>query len=689
MLFVVYLLTLGNLAGGILKKIFAIEYKFSQIILGSFFVFASLGSIGGAAILFVSLSGAIIFCIFLVNALIFLIAYWWIKKSQAVHVEVGGGESGGLFFKKNILRSYAAIFSACIVYGLYLLAQSKTGEALQTPWHTIRSEYVIIFFVSVFSLGLFIFSRLKTWLLLTFLVLQTFLLHSYLPLTHDSFYGADGWRHIANEQRLLDGQGFLEATLADGGSVSRLNSFIGRLSYGNFWFSNVVLAKFFDLDLVSTTKWFLPIVWPLVFPVLLFEIARLLGWSNRKSLFLAWLGLLPFAWQAAGSFTLPVSFGFLVWLSAFLLILKRTSYPHKKQAIVLACIGVSLFFGYTLYFILFWLAWLVAEFLRSNIFGVDKIKFKLSILFVILVMPVLEFFAGYGKFDQTISWLGQVKQVIGNFLGIYIANGPRPHDIATGNIIFNQTPSYAFVTNVFLTSKWLLVVFMVVFFGFVLYGCWYAWKTEIQAVQLLLVFSIGILLSYIITNYFLTGPHILARRLDAVVALGMITLFAYGLFEARKRLNRYAKFAGMAAVLVLSFFITVSYSLGPDAYAVGTSEYQASNHVWFQEKTEEKKCVLGDTYPLLALEAVSRKEIIGGGFPIDANFAQPERVMLFNQIKTLPYYELLEKAAVLTGADHCWLIEKKENFQNQYMLDGDRLSIFGDVVAIRFDLDKK
>ena len=65
----------------------------------------------------------------------------------------------------------------------------------------------------------------------------------------------------------------------------------------------------------------------------------------------------------------------------------------------------------------------------------------------VLFIPLLEIISGYSHFDRGVNFLTQIKQFIGNFTAYYLASGPRPHDIAVGNIIFNQTPAYAFVPN--------------------------------------------------------------------------------------------------------------------------------------------------------------------------------------------------------------------------------------------------
>ena len=161
-------------------------------------------------------------------------------------------------------------------------------------------------------------------------------------------------------------------------------------------------------------------------------------------------------------------------------------------------------------------------------------------------------------------------------------------------------------------------------------------------------------------------------------------LFFYGLTKIYQRFVWKNKTWQILAMLVLSLGITASYSLGPDTNTVNVGEYEAASYVWLQEQLSEKPCVLADTYPLLALEAVSAKQIIGGGFPIDADFGQPERVKSFEQMNIAINDNLLNQVGQLTDADHCWFIGKAENFQKQGILKAE--NVFGDSAIIRYNI---
>ena len=564
-------------------------------------------------------------------------------------------------------------------WGFSLLYHARTGESILTPWQTIPSSYIYVFFAATFLLGLLIFSSLRTGTILFLLMAHTLLLHSYLPLTHEFFYGADGWRHVANEVRLVEEKPFLEAKLSEeiGNKKQDIGYWkldIGKLSYGNFWGVSVILSRLLSLDLLPLNKWFMPILWSLFLPLLLFEFGGLLNFGKRGSLLLSWLGFLPFAWQAGGAFTLPVNSGFLSWLLFVILILKRLNHPltpsfvRRGQVMILSAIGLLSFFGYALYALLFWLAWGVGETVRLKI--KDK-RLKIVMLIVAagvgaITIPAVEVLAGYSQIPTTINWLGQVRQLFGNFTGWYLAAGPRPHDITAGNIIFNQVPSYAFVGNVFTVWRWWLVDFMVLLIVAVHVGLAISLRKKEAVYTWLAVIWTSVMVSYIIGRYILVGEQIFSRRLDNVIALFFVVLsavFLNWLFVKSPIAGgrRGVLVSPARAALFFCFFvflfscgITTSYSLGPDTSTVSADEYKAMQYVWSQEKGNQNHCVIADTMPLLALEAISQKEIIGGGFPINQYFAQPEREKIFEQIKMGSQKEI-DSARRVTGADYCWV----------------------------------
>ncbi len=662
--------------------------------------------------------------------------------------------------------SGVTLYVFLFLYALFLLVQSKTGASILSPWQTIHPAYIYVFTVATFILGLLIFSSLKIRCLLLLLVLHSFLLHSYLPLTHNLLYGADQWRHIANEQRTLNGQPYLKAklssrpqegSLAHGttdrdsssarASLGMTGEAVGRLAYSQSWFLTVGIARITGLDLITINKWLIPILWSLCFPLLLYKLGRTLEWSERQSLFLVWLSALPFAFQAAGSFTLPVNLGFLIWLAFLIPLFQRLRNPHPGQILLLVVLGVVSLFGYPLFGVLYWLVWGVGEVMllrakrslamprKANLpdkviaGGLPPLDLRsgclersrgarwsmridlLAMTFITaLVLPALELIAGYSHFVK-INWLAQLKQIIGNFSAWYLGSGPRPHDIATGNIIFNQVPSYTFVSNWFTVWRGWLVIFMLAFWIIVIVGGRELWRRRTPAFYFLLPITLGLTGSYLISRYFLQGEEVLTRRLDVVLALLFVILFVEGFYatlsrcpllkkEGRGVVNDasphykdpsvpatghlpFVRGGQLVAIAFLSIGIAASYSLGPDTNTVSTDEYQAMQYIWSQEQHNSEHCVLAETYPLLALEAISNKEIIGGGFPIDATFGQLERQRLYSAILKNSSFETWKEVLNLIKLNSCWLVAEKNTLQyNEFVkVEVHNMQLFGNIVV--------
>jgi hypothetical protein len=70
----------------------------------------------------------------------------------------------------------------------------------------------------------------------------------------------------------------------------------------------------------------------------------------------------------------------------------------------------------------------------------------------------------------------------------------------------------------------------------------------------------------------------------------------------------------------------------------------------------QKYCVLANTWPLLALESESGREIVTGGFPFYYEYRQPERVQLFDNMNKNPSVKDMERALAITGAKDCYFM---------------------------------
>ena len=341
-----------------------------------------------------------------------------------------------MVLNKYVEKILGPLFFILAGFGYYLLMSSEASGNIISPWQTIHPAYIYVFLGTTIILGLLLaFSNTKVRYLLGFLIIYSFVLHAYLPLTHNLLYGADGWRHIASEAQLLDGHWPTATTLRDG---SRDGFEVGDVAYGGFWIVSALVSKITTLNLVTVTKWLLPILWSIIFPILMFWLARSLAINRRLALLAVWFAGFPFALQAAGSFSLPVNFWLLIFLPLFILMLKEFSETRPRRKILLMSL-IILGFGYTLYPVIFLIAWVGAEFSRI-IVNKNYNSWWLVMVGLVtgLIIPVTELFRSGSRLVNFSELLVGIKQLVGNFIGWYLATGPRPHDIATGNIFFNQ-----------------------------------------------------------------------------------------------------------------------------------------------------------------------------------------------------------------------------------------------------------
>jgi len=651
----VFCLYEGKIAHNFLIKYYGLSCALRIFVLSVFLVLAVLGSVGGMLFWLFRLTPSILAVSFLVVGLIF----GYIKYITG---SVGKSEPEIDDQSKQVLEEPPSakvgllLFWVLVIVGFYLLHVSKTTLAISTPWQTISSYYIYIFFGVTLTVGLLIFSKLKSSTLLFLLIVHSFLLHAYLPLTHSLFYGADGWRHIASENSLWLQGDYLKPQLSNQINFWQRIDF-GEMAYAQFNALAIFLKTLCQVDLVDYIREFIPKVWPIILPILLFELARLLKLEKKNALFLVWFSSLPFALQASGSFTLPVNFSFLFWLLILLLQLKNQEDFSWPGQIFILFLGGLLAFGHSLYFILFLIVFIL---LKIIYFLPTRFIYNFFILLMTAVaVPALELVSKFSQFNPNIDWWTAIKSIAGNFSGWYLTAGLRASDITVGNIILNQPPLSALVINIFTHNRFWLVAVMLIFWSIYFFVSLRWVQNSAREKVFLVILTFGLLGGYMISRYFLLGENILARRLDAVLAALVIFPVAHWLYEFILSMNNFywKRVVVFLIIFIFSTAISTSYSLGPDTITVSGEQYLTMDYIWQREKNSEKICVLSDTYSLLSLEALSAKKFVGGGFPINSFFAQPEREQLLKLSQTDPQ-SALNEAKKITNLSNCYLVGK-------------------------------
>ena len=206
------------------------------------------------------------------------------------------------------------------------------------------------------------------------------------------------------------------------------------------------------------------------------------------------------------------------------------------------------------------------------------------------------------------------------------------------------------------------IVWILIFIGFFTYR-------KLDQPKIGLIF--GLMLAIVLINqmtaaYFMEGNHIFSKRLVIFTSFLIFIPFSWGVYQIAKSKIFSSKAVTITLILFLAFVSTTVYASGPKFQVVTSDEFRAAEYIWDEAKAQPQKiqpfknnCVLANTWPLLAIEAVSSRHIITGGFPYYYEYRQPERVQLFRDMNDNPSIRYLLKSLEITGADMCYFMTEK------------------------------
>lgn len=597
---------------------------------------------------------------------------------------------------KVVLFAYGGLW----LVGVFMLTLSSSSAVLLTPWSAIPMEYLFIYFATLVLVGLMLVSKYTTTTLLVIIIMQSLLQHAYLPLSHHQPWGGDVWRTMAVEQTLAQGDPVLPVLFGPsvvsreifGWSVPEAFLIPNKYVYGQLWGGSVLLAQTLRVTIPSINIWLIPILWSLMLPLVLYRIGRLLFGHGRYSVWFSALSLLPFTFQALGGLTLGVSLGTLMFLYAFMLLLYYMRDRSRQQLWLLVTIGVLMIFSYTLQAIFLFVAMATAFFLirakkvfrsvaqRKEVTAWKWIFGSIAVILAAGFFPMLEIATRMSRLPQSVAWYEQGKHLVGTSTGWFFARSVQPYDSIIFNVFFNHTPSYAFVSSVFTNFRWHVFFLTVLASLCICVGLMYVTFREKRAEwQLMGLLAVSVFSGYVIGWFVLVGDRSFIRRLDSLMAFFMMSfvLYAIARMPIVERIGemkiQQKRGIALLVVLLLSWFGTSVYASGPDMRVISDAEVSAAAYLWGQG---DAQCVLADTWVLLALETASSGSIVGGGFPIDYQFGQPERVRLYRSFLENPSEDALNLAFELTGIDHCYVVlssdleeEKRLNIAQLYGLE--------------------
>lgn len=540
--------------------------------------------------------------------------------------------------------------------------------------------------------------KFKTKIILLIIILFSFLTHAYLPIVYKVGFGGDRWRHLGAEKYLQEGKIYSPALFGqeikwqEFGPIKIPKVFVAgnKTSYASQWALTIFLSWILGIDVFWIDIFLLFFLWSIFIPLFLFKLAKLaleeLKSENQKwktetfPLLLAFLPTLFYPFQIYGSITLPTGFGFLSFLFILILYFSLLRQKEADQNLLnkksklfflfwFFFFVILLYFNYALYFILF-LGISLTTFLLKKI---QKKKSLLIILFLLLIIycffiPFLDTFYSLTRwksenFSQPLLFSGFLKEFVKKLLG-FESLPLLPIHITQGNFIYMQTGESLSPSTLLSLIPWSIIISSMIW-GFIIYALFdFKKKKKSVLITILVLFLFIALGNQFISTYFMEGVHVLSKRLDLFIAFLMLFFLGWGTYNfvtfSPKFITHRAK-----VIFICIFFALTSvstYASGPKLEMVTEDELKAAQYIWQRLKDKDPKtkyCVLANTWPLLALEAVSGRKIITGGFPVYREYAQPERVRLFKGMSYWPSVRYLEKAFEITNSSSCYFMTER------------------------------
>ena len=591
---------------------------------------------------------------------------------------------------------------ANIVFGVFfwlffffLLFYSRTGQYIRSPWTVIHPLYLYAWAGIIFMTGCLVFSKIKLKYFLIIIVLMSFLTHAYLLIPYKSGFGGDKWRHIGAAKSLMQGNAYKpslldeEITYKEFGSFKIPEVFIAgnKTSYANMWGMTIALSWLLGVDVFYIDLILGIILFSLFLPYLLLKIGSFIS-QKKTFLFLFVLSsFLFYPLQAYASITVPMSFAFLPFLFSLIFLLKYFSekFSSKKLFYYLLFFSIFLYFNYILYLILFIeILFLLILFKNISFKKLSSIKIILLLVgcFMLLLffIPILDTYNNYSWFKDDIPSIGKsFKEFSKNILYSNVIF-PRSYGFEQDNWLYATTGlnlsrsilSEILPWNFILTPLlWVIILFGIIF---------YKKLKQPKIVILFLFLLILVFASQMIATYFMEGNHIFSKRLVIFSSFLVMILLSWGGHQLVENLSlKFFSFKAIVYLLALFFSLVATsvYMSGPKFQVVTADEYQSAKYVWQAIESEVSEtgnaCVLANTWPLLALEAVSSRQILTGGFPFYYEYRQPERVQLFQNMNESPSVRYLDKSIEITKSKNCYfmtesrwiLFDKREEIVEQ------------------------
>ena len=592
-----------------------------------------------------------------------LIGYPRDSSTPACPEYARGGRNDGRTWHFILLGALAALF-------VFLLFWSRTGEYILSPWDSLPTFILIVFFGLTWLVGSLVFSSRPAKVVLLVIILFSFLIHLYVPLVYGTSFSGDKWRHLAIEGYLQTGQAYTPSIWGDKtrplvrfGPMAVPEALVAgnKTSYAGQWSVTIMLAESLGASIFAVDWWLVFLLWSLFMPLLLYRMGSMFV-SSRFGLFAAFLPTLFYTLQVDGAITLPVTFNYIFFFFVLWLWLDYSK-RGARYTLGLAS-GLTLFFywGYILHFFVLLIVGALAYIRRQG----ERIWFYLAMVAGLLFFQLLgtaqglsllqlDKFAPSALVGSVADGLGLISAGIGRLAILDV--------LEQGNFLYHQTAGS--LSGLFLFS-YPLAPFLgstVVWVG-AFWGAYRALRAR-RAPLVFFAWLFGIFISaYFLDFAFSAGLHIFVRRLDAFLAVGLVFFFGYAVWQflSAAKLPITPRKRTLAVLFFISVVAASTFASGPKLSILPADDKAAAALVWSELSAGNRNnhyCVIAESWPLLVLEALSKRQVIGGGFPLLPEYQQPDLTAIFNGLMKEPRQEWLTIAGRVTQSDTCYYLNKK------------------------------
>jgi len=500
---------------------------------------------------------------------------------------------------------------------LLLLVMARTGETVPILWDRISQLYIVAYFVLTFLVGLIVlssFSKKYTRIVLLFVIVHSFILHSYMPIVYGTIYGGDQWWHMANEEQIIR-TGVYGPVLFGDGSWKELNrsevfqgieagklyvkiggfnvpyAFVsGKVSYTFLYSVSVSFSQLLNIDVFFNYWLLVPILWSLVVPAILFNVGRLFSWKESTSLLLSFLPSFFYFLNMYGSNTAPISLGIVLFFPSLLTWFNYLVKGDSKSLLLAVALTGVLYFNYSLVWVLLIMMGILSVAIR---FFNDSRRKCYAILIVpllfllIMAIPFLDTFENRSSFipELTNNFVQTLFFKFAGYLGdrLMLPTFSSRFDPFFGGVMYKSEVSSQFNLVSLLPMLILATTFLWIF---VIAGIRKALKkrgSNRLPMLFLVVFFLVLEFSTFVVWYLLMAPHAMGLRLNSFRQIFMLLLAVLGLmyiYEFMKTKLRRVKTGVVFLALLIAFESATFYVLNPVSQNIASYEMDAIRYIY-------------------------------------------------------------------------------------------------------------